>query len=265
MKQTSIGDSSREKLGEDLHKVIAKHMRSNPDANISHVAMTIFTTAMGFIANIPDGQLREFILNEAETKLPYLIQQTIKFARLEDSPMKMADALDREITSEDGNRLAPAVAKADEIREMINDHGVFIWGVVCEPPEWWFQYTIGMYEAGLPELLCIGGRSQRNAAQISHILNDLAKQMREREKPFADGEIVNLGGKNPVKVINVDTADVTDTHTCQVAVYYGTENYAVQQVLISDPEGRFPGDPDCAEPYASFLVPTSRPAGQELH
>jgi Domain of unknown function (DUF4262) len=42
--------------------------------------------------------------------------------------------------------------------------------------------------------------------------------------------------------------------TIQAGQFYGTEEYPVQQVLIPDPDGRFPGDPNCQPPYCRFPV-----------
>jgi hypothetical protein len=162
--------------------------------------------------------------------------------------------------------LAKGTTPTSKIRRIIEQYGVFIYGVACDPPEPFFHYTIGLHGAGLPELLAIGG-DENHARIVQSVVNALAELMLERKKPFHEGELVQLGGKWPVKIINVATADVTDTHTCQVEVFYGIgpQDYAVQQVLLPDPKGRYPGDPDCAQPYASWRVPVIKPAGQELH
>jgi hypothetical protein len=76
---------------------------------------------------------------------------------------------------------------------------------------------------------------------------------------------VSLGGKYPVKVIDVSGAVIYDEYTCQVGHFYGTDDYAVQQMLIPDREGKYPGDPGCAEPYASFLISSLRATRPPLH
>jgi hypothetical protein len=133
-----------------------------------------------------------------------------------------------------------------EMREIIREHGRHILGVFnCEDttgPE--FAYTIGNHDKGLPELLVIG-------TPKGGFLNDLSLIMINRGEQFADGEIVDIGGRFPVKVVDANPA-VRDEFTIQAGQYYGTEDYAVQQVLIPDREGRFPGDPNCDEPYKSF-------------
>jgi hypothetical protein len=112
-----------------------------------------------------------------------------------------------------------------------------------EPP---FVYTIGNHERGLPELLLVG-------AEAGEILNPLGYMMREqRRAPFRHGELVSLGGKFPVKII--DTTPEAKHFAAHVGIYYGTDDYRVQQVLLCDQQGRFPGEPGCAEPYASHPV-----------
>jgi hypothetical protein len=112
-------------------------------------------------------------------------------------------------------------------------------GVADSPP---FAYTIGNQARGLPELLIFCSPA---AAGLLNILSDL---MIERGSAFADGELVNLGGKFPVKVVCAD-ARAQDEFTIQAGQYFGTEDYDVQQVLAPDRSGRFPDEPHCAPPY----------------
>ncbi len=112
-----------------------------------------------------------------------------------------------------------------------------------------FHYTVGNHSVGLPEILAIGG-DQRTGGPLT----DLAKIMRERKAAFANGELVNLGGKYPVKVINLNCPEVYDLYTCAVGNHFKTESYSVQLMMIPDRDGKYPDDPECAEPYASFRV-----------
>jgi hypothetical protein len=118
-----------------------------------------------------------------------------------------------------------------------------------EPTPQWFHYTVGNHGANLPEILAIGG-DQRTSAPLS----DVAKIMRKRGTAFANGELVSLGGKYPVKMINVGCQEVYDLYTCAVGRHFNTEDYSVQQMMIPDREGRYADDPQCAEPYASFRL-----------
>jgi hypothetical protein len=113
-----------------------------------------------------------------------------------------------------------------------------------------FSYTIGNHDVDLPELLFLDlTYSESNAKTI---LNRLAHIMRkERRAAFRHGELVSLGGKFPVKIVDT-SADAK--HALFAGVYYGTQHYRVQQVVLCDQEGRFPGDPKCEDPYASQRV-----------
>jgi hypothetical protein len=111
-----------------------------------------------------------------------------------------------------------------------------------------FAYTIGNAIKGLPELLIIG------SLKAAWWLNDLSQMMIERGSAFDDGELVNFGGgKFPVKIINADARAQSD-YTIQAGQYHGYENYRVQQVLISDRNGRFPDDSECQRPFSMMPV-----------
>ena len=139
------------------------------------------------------------------------------------------------------------------IKKQIKKVGVAVISVFPndgDPVANWFHYTIGNHGAGLPELLVIGGDQRTGGPLI-----ELARIMGERKSAFADGELVSLGGKYPIKIIDdPETAIVRAEYTTQVGNYYGTDGYLVQQMVIPDREGRYPGDPGCAEPYASFCI-----------
>src|SRR5262245_35205528 len=115
-----------------------------------------------------------------------------------------------------------------------------------------FTYTIGNQERGLPELLMIGFWGK----PIAGLLNQLSDKLIERGGPFEEGEFVNLGAKYPVKIINADER-AQRNYTFQCSHYYGHDDYAVQQVVGCDREGRYPDDPQCAAPYK---VPILQPA-----
>jgi hypothetical protein len=106
-----------------------------------------------------------------------------------------------------------------------------------------FCYTIGNHPRGLPELLVFC--SPKAGTELLDYLSDL---MIERGRGFDDGELIDLGGKVPCKIIHADERAKND-FTIQVGQFFGTENYDVQQVLVPDPSGRFPGEPNCALPY----------------
>jgi Domain of unknown function (DUF4262) len=136
------------------------------------------------------------------------------------------------------------------LKRMIKQQGFGIMSVFDDHSNM-FHYTIGNHGVGLPELLVIGG-DQRTGGPLT----DLAKMMRKRKVAFANGEIVSLGGKYPVKVIDANCPEVRANYTCGVFDHFKTRSYLVQQMLFSDRDGKFPDAEGCAEPYASLRVRT---------
>jgi len=121
-----------------------------------------------------------------------------------------------------------------------------------------FMYTIGNYRHGLPELLVVGTDS--NA--IAGVLNRLGKIQRDRGKDFKDGELVSVGGKFPVRIVDAGVAGRTRYATF-VGIFYGTDSYEVRQVLLPDTEGRWPDTPGCDAPYRN--QPILSATGQTRH
>jgi Domain of unknown function (DUF4262) len=137
------------------------------------------------------------------------------------------------------------------IAENIEEHGQHVMGVFGGPGDILpFCYSIGLTGRGLPELLLIGGFAPEDAAAV---LNWLGEAMRERGRPFHDGEIVDWGGRLPVKVINAGD-EARDEYAIQAMSYYSTDSIVVQQVLVPDTMGRFSGDPHCEFPYSEVPV-----------
>jgi hypothetical protein len=85
----------------------------------------------------------------------------------------------------------------DDIRR--NGRSVLCVGAEDDSPA--FAYTIGNAIEGLPELLMIGGVCDSCAVNA---LDDLSEKMIERRAAFDDGELVRLGAKYPVKIIDAD-------------------------------------------------------------
>jgi hypothetical protein len=111
-----------------------------------------------------------------------------------------------------------------------------------------FVYTIGNAEDDLAELLFVGG-----IRPYSQMLNDLGDMQRMLGRAFADGERVRFEvGKHPVKLIAVPDW-VRDELTIQAGQYWGHEDYLVRLMVLSDQQGRFPGEPGCAAPYSHQL------------
>ena len=102
-----------------------------------------------------------------------------------------------------------------------------------------FVYTIGNYECGLPELLLFG--------PAYRTLNAITARMRDNGRAFADGETIDLGGRWKPKAFCAN--EEARKYTVQVGEYYGTNDYAVQQIVLPDTFGRYPGDPQCDRPF----------------
>ena len=164
--------------------------------------------------------------------------------------MTTGDERDRVVDEPDDEELEKEfMAIMEGIYRNVEKHGQHIVSIPDATPP--FSYTIGNHECGLPELLLFDLTLSEDTA--STILNRLGRIMRDRRKAFDHGEMASLGGKCPVKIIDT-SREVKEEFTLFVGVYYGTDDYRVQQVVLCDIEGRFPGDPDCSEPYASQLV-----------
>lgn len=127
----------------------------------------------------------------------------------------------------------------------IRQHGRSVLCVGGEDDSPSLAYTIGNWPK-LPELLIIG-------TPKGGVLNELSDIMIRQGRAFVDGEIVDLGGKLPVKVIVADQR-AKDDYTIQAGQYHKSEDYTVLQVLIPDKQGRFPDQPGCREPFAGFPV-----------
>lgn len=107
-----------------------------------------------------------------------------------------------------------------------------------------FMYTIGNYHQGFPELLIIGTDKEVFAG----VLNRLGKLQRDRGKPLEDEELVSVGGKFPVRI--VDAGEIGRTrYATFVGIYYGSQSYQVRQIILPDTQGRWPDTPGCDRPY----------------
>jgi hypothetical protein len=149
--------------------------------------------------------------------------------------------------------ITKGIPRYDEISQTISDYGWRLVGVIPDPDESSnsfiryipFIYTIGNYECGLPELLMIG------CAYVGDTLNAIVARMRHNNRAFVGGESIDLGKRFQPKAFWAN--EEAREYTCQVGRYYGTNDYAVQQIVIPDTFGRYPGDPQCDLPFR--LVP----------
>jgi hypothetical protein len=125
------------------------------------------------------------------------------------------------------------------IQRNIEEHGRMVLAVGPEgkksPP---FAYTIGNHEHALPELLLIGPFAPEATCKA---LNMLSARMIEAGAPFGNGELVNIGGEFSMQLWDA-TAVAKLQYTLQATEYFGHKDYTVQQVVLPDTKGRFPGN-----------------------
>ena len=139
-----------------------------------------------------------------------------------------------------------------QIGETIAEHGRQVIAVGGDRKHKPFFYTIGNHDKGLPELLLIG---PFRPDMIMNVLNELSEKTILTGKPFFDGEQANLGGSMDVTVY--DTTIIAQLeYTMQATAYYGHKAYRVQQVLLPDPQGRYPTEKVC---HKHYRVPVLRP------
>ena len=85
--------------------------------------------------------------------------------------------------------------------------------------------------------------------------------MIKQGKAFDHGEVIETSAlmnapaskKYRIKIINA-THEAHENYTIQAGVYFGTQNYKVQQIILSDEEGRLPGEVGCAPGYADIPI-----------
>ena len=85
----------------------------------------------------------------------------------------------------------------------------------------------------------------------SRLLNAIIARMRHFNRAFMDGQSIDLGKKCKRKAFWAN--EEAQEYTVQVGEYYGTNDYAVQQIVAPDTFGRYPEDPQCDLPFR--LVP----------
>ncbi len=105
-----------------------------------------------------------------------------------------------------------------------------------------FSYTIGNHALGFPELLIVG------TTKLGGVLNRLSEIQRDRGRAFEHEEIVSVGGKFPLRII--ETGDLGHRKYAYFArIYYNSDTVEVRQVLLPDTQGRWPDTPGCDAPY----------------
>ena len=145
----------------------------------------------------------------------------------------------------------------EDIRDAIKSGGRMVLGVFPTKQakiRFAFSYTIGNHAKGLPELLVIGSKR-------GNYLNEMSERMIKQGKAFDHGEVIETSAllnapaskKYRIKIINA-TNEAHEKYTIQIGVYFGTQDYKVQQIILSDVEGRLPGEVGCASGYADVPI-----------
>jgi len=136
----------------------------------------------------------------------------------------------------------------EAIRAHIAKHGRCIQavgGAENDPPDIQpFMYTIGNHALGLPELLIVG----TSESAFGGVLNQLSQMQSDRDKAFEHEELVSVGGKFPLRIL--DTGDVgREKYASFARIFYKSDTVEVRQVLLPDTQGRWPDTPGCEAPY----------------
>lgn len=132
-------------------------------------------------------------------------------------------------------------------REIIKKYGWMVQGVfptVNEPDDVPFAYTVGLTDAGLPELTVSG----LGPEQAMAILNTAAQQHCRQE--FTAGSLAEEIAANGVVFRVIDAPDVVMGIGQRL---YGGRPLRALQIVWPDREGHFPGDPGWLHPGAQEI------------
>lgn len=118
----------------------------------------------------------------------------------------------------------------DHVRAMVDRHGWLVQGVVGSGGRAPFAYTVGLTEAGLPELVVTGRRPERAAAVL-----DAVADYTVREVEVRPGEVVHLDD------VHLEAVGVPhpDAHLLTATALYGGQVRGLQLVWADD-RGRLP-------------------------
>lgn len=136
----------------------------------------------------------------------------------------------------------------EQLLEIIEEHGQACQGVFPteDSPGPSFTYTIGNARHNLPEFIFVGFPSRD---VVSYVINPLGELQRKNGAAFEPG-LVSLGGRYPVKLVETTPELVWKEYPMMTSNVLGITDYRVQQIILCDPNGVWPGEPGCSEPYA---------------
>lgn len=127
------------------------------------------------------------------------------------------------------------------LQEGIDQFGHIVQYVAGTPP---WAYTVGLTAKGHPEVILLGlGPDSAKA-----ILNDTAELLKEGRVQVGEPFELQPGGA-PLMLLPVKPAEVTGEWFNVARAYYRTDDLRALQLVFSDPNHRFPWNPDVQEAY----------------
>src|ERR1041385_267555 len=123
------------------------------------------------------------------------------------------------------------------VRENIAKYGQHIVGVFGEPGSPMFAYTVGLYPEVGYELVVYS----LPVGVAMQVLNDIGEHLRTG-RDIALNEPVSTFTNVPVKFVQCGLKGQEVNGVARR--YYSTGNVPMVQIVLSDRQGRFPGDPD---------------------
>jgi len=128
----------------------------------------------------------------------------------------------------------------EKLRENIERVGhsvISVFGDEQRPP---FSYTVGLWEARLPELILVIGIEPQDALNA---VNAVAGLLRRRERAFDQWQELDIGFNVPVRMHNpYDIELVRQEWTIQSGQFLRVQDYPVQQILFPDANGKWPDE-----------------------
>lgn len=124
----------------------------------------------------------------------------------------------------------------EEVRPLISKHGWLVQTVERGAAQPAFAYTVGLTEAGLPELVVTGLRERRSG----QLLNFFARQM-VRSGPPEPGEPLPATADWPA--FEVVPLSVPSAHLSTAVHLYG-HDFRALQLVYPDERGKWPWDRD---------------------
>lgn len=129
----------------------------------------------------------------------------------------------------------------DRIDQAIAEHGHMVFGIFpaepTDPPP--YAYTVGLVEAGWPELFVVGLQPQECAALIEAVIGHYR---RNELKPRAGDLLTEIIPDYTLRIEATEHTPVLEDMTTQAHAHYDRP-LTFCQVVWPDVESRFPDDP----------------------